>query len=243
MKSETASKIIKQTTADYDQIAVDFNQTRQYLWPGMEKFKIEVKAGDRILDLGCGNGKLRLLFKDLVVEYVGVDNSQQQLEFAKRRDDFKIANQEFIKAEVFELPFASDSFDEVFCLAVLHHVPGGKRREQTLKEIKRVLKPDGKLIMTNWNRWQRQYLHYIIKQGWEKIFKGSELDFKDIYLPWMGGTVKRYYHAFTLGELKRLVAGSGLKVEYNKLWFWSGQETSSWRYLKAANIVTMAKKC
>ncbi|MDX9893563.1 MAG: class I SAM-dependent methyltransferase [Patescibacteria group bacterium] len=243
MKSETASKIIKQTTNDYDQIAVDFNQTRQYLWPGMDKFKQEVHNGDKILDLGCGNGKLRLLFKDLAVEYIGVDNSQQQLEFAKCRDDFKIVNQEFIKAEVFELPFASDSFNEIFCLAVLHHIPGRKRREQTLKEIKRVLKPGGKLIMTNWNRWQKQYLHYIIKHGWEKIFKGSELDFKDIYLPWMDGTVKRYYHAFTLAELRKLVIESGLKLEHNKLWFWSGQEAKSWQYLKAANIVTMAKKC
>ncbi|OGY43967.1 MAG: hypothetical protein A2731_02450 [Candidatus Buchananbacteria bacterium RIFCSPHIGHO2_01_FULL_39_8] len=243
MKSEVAQKILEQTKQTYDDIAADFDKTRQYLWPGMSSFKQYVKADDRVLDLGCGNGKLRLLFKDVNVDYLGVDNSSNQIEFAKSRSDFRVAHQKFVAAEVFQLPLADNSFNVVFCLAVLHHIPSTKLRLKTLTEIKRVLKPDGILIMSNWNRWQAQYLHYITKHTALKIIGQSELDFKDIFLPWMGGRAMRYYHAFTLGEIRGLIKKSGLKIDDNSLTYWGGKKASRFSYLKAANIVTIAKKC
>ncbi len=243
MKQEFVEKILNQTQKDYDTIAADFDKTRRYLWPGLQNFKEYIKPGNRILDLGCGNGKLRLLFKDIEVDYTGVDNSSKQLEFAKASSDFFLARQQFVLADVFKLPFADNSFDVVYCLATLHHVPSFPLRLKALQEIKRVLKPNGFVVMTNWNRWKKEYLSSIIKYTGLKIIGKNQLDFKDIYLPWMDGSVKRYYHAFTLGELKRLVLRSGLKLEENYLSYWGGKRGSRFSYLAAANLVTVAKKC
>ncbi|MFA5022039.1 MAG: class I SAM-dependent methyltransferase [Patescibacteria group bacterium] len=243
MKPQTVEKILAQTKNNYNEIASDFNRTRNYLWPNLPDLKKYVKSGDKVLDLGCGNGKLRLLFKDVKIDYIGVDNSDDQINFAQNRNDFKIESQQFLKAEVFNLPFADNSFEVVFFIAVLHHLPSKQLRLQALQEIKRVLKPGGVLVMANWNRYQKKFLPLIFHYTFLKIIGKSELDFKDIYLPWMKGKVYRYYHAFTLGELKKLVKQSGLKLDSNYLAYWRGQKARRFRYLKAANLVTIAKKC
>jgi len=243
MKPETAQKILEKSKNDYDAIASDFDRTRRWLWPGLKDFVKYVKPGDKVLDIGCGNGKLRLLFKDKNIEYVGLDNSQKLLDIAQSDLKFKVPKQKFIKADISKLPFPDNYFNSIFFIAAFHHIPSQSLRLQALKEIKRVLQPNGILIMANWNRWQKPYLHYIIKYTWLKIIGRSDLDFKDIYLPWMDGKVKRYYHAFTLGELKRLTRQSGLKVVEGFLSYWEGQKRSQFNYLSTSNIVIIAKKC
>ena len=76
MNQKTIQEILKQVKDNYEQTAEEFNQTRSYLWPGLQSLKKFVKNGDKVLDLGCGNGKLRLLFKDYQIDYFGVDNSK-----------------------------------------------------------------------------------------------------------------------------------------------------------------------
>jgi len=242
MKPETIQKILEQTKSDYNTIASDFDQTRSYLWPGLFDFKKYVKAGDKILDLGCGNGKLRLLFKDLAVDYTGLDNSAELLKIAESRNDFKLAKQNFIQADISSLPLADNSFDIIFFIAVFHHIPGNQLRLKVLTEVKRILKPGGVLIMTNWNRYQKEFLGQLIHYTFLKIIGKSDLDFKDIWLPWMQGKVHRYYHLFTLGELKKLVIESGLEIQGNYLAYWGGKKASNFSYQKAANLVTIAKK-
>ena len=70
----------------------------------------------------------------------------------------------------------------------------------------------------------------------------SDLDFKDFFLPWMGGKAERYYHAFTLSEIKKLIKESGLELEQNYLAKFDGARVSRASYLTAANLVTIAKK-
>ena len=95
-------------------------------------------------------------------------------------------------ADLAELGNIKEKFDLIFCVATLHHIPSDKLRQQILVNIKNRLKPDGKLLMTNWNLWQSKYLKYIIKYTLLKLTdpnkvsidggaKRKNLDFQDFY--------------------------------------------------------------
>ena len=75
MKRETADKLLAKVADDYDVIADSFSETRVQAWPEMEPIRALTKPGDRVLDLGCGNGRAYQLFKGMAIEYEGLDAS------------------------------------------------------------------------------------------------------------------------------------------------------------------------
>jgi ubiquinone/menaquinone biosynthesis C-methylase UbiE len=208
MNPSYAKNLIEKTKEDFDKIAESFSESRKELWPEFEELKKYIKDGKKILDLGCGNGRLFQLFKDKNIEYLGVDSSEKLIEKAREKygDYFKVA-------DILELPFSDNHFDSIWTIAVFHHIPSEQLRFKALKEIKRVLKKNGKVIMICWNLWQPNYLKVLLKFTLIKLFKGSKLDFKDIFVPWKKTKVQRYYHAFTKRELKGLFQKAGFQVE------------------------------
>ncbi|OWK27269.1 MAG: hypothetical protein US76_01030 [Parcubacteria group bacterium GW2011_GWA2_38_13b] len=214
-----AKKISEDTRRNYNLIADDFSRTRRNLWPELSFLKEYVENGDKILDLGCGNGRLIELFKDMDVEYVGVDSSEKLIEEAKNK--FSIFNfqfllndqiskfsikPKFIVADGINLPFPDNYFDKIFSIAVLHHIPSRELRLKFLSEARRVLKKDGIAVFTVWNLWQKKGIKFQIKYFFLKILGLSRLDFKDILMPYAAKNAKvlRYYHAFTKKELNNL---------------------------------------
>ncbi|MDD5145959.1 MAG: class I SAM-dependent methyltransferase [Candidatus Pacebacteria bacterium] len=220
MKKEYAEYLINKTKDDYNLISEDFSRTRNYLPEDIKSFGKYVKDGDKVLDLGCGNGRLAELFFNKKAEYIGVDNSEKLIEIAKKR----YPQCKFIASSAFNLPFSDNYFDEIFSLAVFHHIPSQEFRLQFLSEAKRVLKPGGLLILTVWNlnpiqsiiigEWERarSFFKYLIL----KIFGQTKLDFKDFFVPWRKDC-QRYVHYFSKGELKKLAEKSGFKIEKIKI--------------------------
>jgi len=203
-----ARDLLKKTKEDYDSIAQDFSRTRQSFWKELEMLKDYVKEGEKVLDIGCGNGRLFQILKDKNIEYTGIDFSKNLIELAKK----KYPEGNFLVANALNLPFKENTFDKVFLIAVLHHIPSKELRSQVLKEAKRVLKPQGLLILTVWNLWRKRMIFLLLKYSLLKIVGKSKLDFGDIFIPW-GKKIKRYYHFFTKGELINLVEREGLKIE------------------------------
>lgn len=194
----------------YDKIAKSFDKTRQFVWDDLKPLAKYAKNGDRVLDAGCGTGRLYHLFLDLQqIEYVGVDQSKEQIKIAKK----KFPRLKFVAAEMTKLPFKNNSFDVVFCVAAFHHLPKEKNRLEALKEMKRVLKKDGVVVMTNWNLhsdWaKKKFLNP--KSGWKDVGDGN------IIIPWKDKDEKvlgnRFYHAFTLNELRGLFEKTGFKIK------------------------------
>jgi len=209
MNKEYAEYLLKKTKEDYSLIAETFSQTRYSLWPELIFFGKYVQEGERILDLGCGNGRLFELFKNKNVEYIGVDNVEKLIEIARK----KYPEAKFLVGEALNLPFPDNYFAKVFSVAVLHHIPSEEFRLQFLKEIRRVLKPEGLLILTVWNFWRRAgSLKLLTKFTIFKIFGKSELDFKDIFVPWQK-TINRYLHCFTKKELENLIKRAGFRIK------------------------------
>ena len=211
MKQETAQKILKKTKANYDELAVAWDRTRQYLWPGSEEFLKYIKDGDKILDAGCGNGRLVKLFDHVNIDYTGIDNSEELIKIAKNN----FPEKSFFVGDVLKLPFPNGSFTVIFCWAVLHHLPGKKLRKQALLELKRVLKPGGILILMNWHYSSPKMMARLAKFSLAKIMGKSELDFGDVYLDFNNQGVKRYIHLFTKPGIKKVLKQGGFKVIEN----------------------------
>ncbi len=214
MDKEYAQKILEQTKQDYNLISGQFSSTRQFIWKDLEPLLDYTRSGDKILDVGCGNGRLYDVFKEKDINYSGIDNSEQLIKIAKE----KFPETDFHVADILKIPFPDNSFDKVYCIAVLHHIPSKQLRTEALKELRRVLKLDGLLILTVWNLWQtRISWRQVCKNIILKITGRSQLDPKDIFTPWksQNGQIlaKRYVHAFTKRELKKLAEKAGFKIK------------------------------
>ena len=238
MKLEYAKYLIEKTKDYFDKNVDSFSGSRNRLWPEFEELKKYMKGGEKILDLGCGNGRLFELFsapsgRDLAsggknIKYTGVDTSVEFIKKAKEKyGDY------FVVVDAFNLPFPDNSFDSIWAIAFFHHIPSKHLRLKILKEIKRVLKKDGKIIATCWNFYQLHYLRILLKFTFRKLLGLNRLDFKDVLLSPKKLKIQRYYHAFTKKELKKLFQKAGFKVE-------------ELRYLKRnkkrTNILVVAKK-
>lgn len=206
--------LLKKNVQDYNFIAEHFANSRYSIEPESNFFEKYIVEKDDILDLGCGDGRLFQIFKDKKINYLGVDNSEKLIEIAKKKNP-KI---NFQVADALRLPFLDNSFDKIFSIAVLHHIPSKKLRLQTLKEIKRVLRPKALLILTVWNLQEKKLAKkLLLKYTLLKLIGKSRLDFRDIFFPWRGIdrriVLHRYFHFFSEKGLKNLVDQSGLKVK------------------------------
>jgi tRNA (uracil-5-)-methyltransferase TRM9 len=207
MDLEFAKFILEKTRENYNLIAKEFSTTRRDIWKELIFLFKDLKEGEKILDLGCGNGRWYKVFKEKKVNYFGVDNSEKLIEIAK--ENFPDAK--FFVGNALNLPFQDDFFDKVYSIALLHHIPSEDFRIKVLKEAKRVLRPGGILTLTCWRIHRLREILAFLKYMFLKIIGKSKLDFKDIFLPW-GKKTLRYYHCFSKRELENLVKKLGFEI-------------------------------
>lgn len=208
MDKDYAKYLLEKTRKDYNLIAEDFSRTRYSIWPELYILGKHVKKGEKVLDLGCGNGRLFELFQDKNIDYIGVDNSEKLIELAKK----KYPEGKFQVGDALNLAFANNFFDKVYSVAVLHHIPSKELKIQFLKSVKRILKPGGVLILTVWKFHQFKEYYLILKYTLLKLIGKSKLDWGDIFKPW-GKKIKRYYHCFSKKELLNLVKEVDFKIK------------------------------
>jgi len=208
MDKRYAQYLLNKTKNDYNLISEDFSRTRWNIWAEFNIFRDYVENGDKVLDVGCGNGRLLELLKDKNIDYIGSDVAEKLINIAKR----KYPQNKFLVADARELSFPENSFDKVFLIAVLHSIPSEEFRLQILKKIREILKPGGLLILTVWDIWRKEAILLILKYLFLKLIGQSKLDFKDVFVAWADKT-DRYYHFFTKKGLKNLVLRAGFKIE------------------------------
>ena len=120
MKKDYALYLLEKTRQDYNLIADDFSRTRSSIWLETKAlFDKYLSAGERVLDLGCGNGRYYEYFKEKGLDYHGLDNSEKLVEVARKR--YKEAD--FQVGDALNLPFSDNFFDKVISIAVFHHIP------------------------------------------------------------------------------------------------------------------------
>lgn len=103
-----------------------------------------------VLDIGCWSGQYEKLAQSYVKKIIGIDPGKSAILFAK--DQFaKNKKVSFYEGYADKLPFKDNVFDTVLLIEVIEHLPKGSEIA-ALKEIKRVLKRDGTLIITTPNQ-------------------------------------------------------------------------------------------
>lgn len=113
------------------------------------------KPGERVLDGGCGTGRLSLALAERGLVVTGVDLSPGMLEVARDRTK-SYANVTLVQADVESLPFPSLSFDLVAAFTVLEFTVNA---EAAIRELWRLVKPGGRLVigvLNSWSPWAWQ---------------------------------------------------------------------------------------
>ena len=146
---------------------------------------LQLQDNDRILDLGCGEGRHAIsayMLND--IDSVGIDLSLKDLNTTRERfsefiePDNKNKSLVLSVANGYQLPFSSGSFDKVICSEVLEHIPD---YAAVLSEIERVLKPGGIFAVSvprffpEWICWKFSDEYHEVEGGHIRIFKAAEL--------------------------------------------------------------------
>jgi SAM-dependent methyltransferase len=99
----------------------------------------------QLLDFGCGSGRFAARLATLGVRYFGIDFSREMLRTACRTN--LALGMKFVQFDGQKLPFASAAFDVCLTTGVLQYLINGPDISKILAELRRVLRPGGRLIL------------------------------------------------------------------------------------------------
>lgn len=161
--------------------------------------RLDIAPQERILDLGCGTGTLLQSLLPLVrdAKLVGLDPSAEMLSVARQKLPDSV---ELQRGNADSLPFSSESFDLVISTNAFHYF---RNPSQAIQEAKRILKPHGRLVITDWCH---DYLTCRICDFWLRLFNRS------------------HFRTYGISECQVMLQGEGLGdvwIEPYKInWFW-----------------------
>ena len=138
--------------------AIDGLQSRAW---GRVLDHCELGKGALLLDVGSGTGRWLRHCGQRGLSAVGVDQSLAMLRLARQRATLS----PLFAGEIQSLPFLDESFDCVSGVTVVQHIPS-TQQEQALREIVRVLRPDGYLILFELIRGHGPHVFSRTPAGW-----------------------------------------------------------------------------
>ena len=150
----------------YDNIAVHWNHTRgkrKVHWQRVKAFLETLPAGSLLADIGSGDGKYFGLNKH--VTCIGCDRSLNLLQVSRE------PSHETFCCDAVKLPLVSDMFDVTICIAVLHHLASKDRRVAVVKELVRITRPGGKILVQAWAQEQDEDSRHNFEE-------------QDVLVPW-----------------------------------------------------------
>ena len=118
---------------------------------------------DTGVDLGCGTGEVLELLRHNCSEVIGVDGSPRMLELARRRFGEDSAGVSLRIGELDHLPLRDGEADFACINLVLHHL---SRPQDALREIARVVRPDGLLLVSDFDRHQQENMRAVYGDRW-----------------------------------------------------------------------------
>jgi ubiquinone/menaquinone biosynthesis C-methylase UbiE len=192
--------------AVYEDIATHFSKTRAYPWPEVEKFLDGVSHGQESLslDAGCGNGRHSALLAEVTERVLALDVSRGLLLEARERLG-ESATVTLLQGDAASLPVSDGCVDVAVYVATLHHLPDRDTRVESLRELRRVLAPGGRALVSAWS---------VVHDRFDAD-PNAEAGF-DTTVDWTlpgGETVPRFYHIYASAEFDADLRAAGLVIE------------------------------
>ena len=192
----------KAVVRQYNKMAKNYDKTWKNYLDGTIDGTVErlnLDGNEKLLDVGCGTGLLLQKIRDEWpgTELYGIDISDGMLDKARNKN---ISGAVFETGLADDLPFENNYFDIIVTSSSFHYWPNP---DGALKEINRVLRPDGVLVITDWCR---NYATVRIASSFLSIFDPAH--------------VRVYYDS----ELMQLAMENGFDHpvldKYKINWFW-----------------------
>ena len=202
----------KKSEDTWDAIAHSFDSTRRKPWDECIDFIQDLPKTSIVADVGSGNGRHLIPCAKRCKKVIGLDVSSELLNIIQKKIfDNKLDNVDLLHSDAVNIPLKSESVDAVLYVAALHNIPERYRRIKSLKEINRILKPNGKAIISVWSRWQDKFRQHFIKKC---ITSFDKTEFGDINIYWRqhGLNIARYYHLYSKRELSQDLKKAGFKI-------------------------------
>ena len=190
----------------YNTIAHDFSKTRYSVWGGVRKFLDGLSPQSLVGDIGCGNGK-NMLYKPTTLQYEGVDISSEFVAICRSR------GLQVTEGSILAIPAPDALYDHTMSIAVIHHLRTRQEREQAIRELVRVTRPGGTVLIYVWAAEQPA-------DSKRKFTAG------DTMVPFhcKDGTIcERFYHIYAKGELEAEIQSAVGPVEIQSFY-----DTGNW---------------
>lgn len=176
-------------------IAEDFDRTRQRPWPHVAAFLEALPPASVVLDLMSGNGRHARVAAEAAHHPVALDWSLPLL---------SRAHGDRVLADATRIPLGDGTVDAAVYCAGLHGLPTAEDRAASLRELRRVLKPEGQAQVTVWSRQAPRFRAMDLPPGPA-----------DVVVPWKSGAreEQRHYHLYTAKALRADLEAAGFSVE------------------------------
>lgn len=149
---------------DFDAVAAEYDESLpkhvhdHYLAKRVAFIQTHAPTGET-LDVGCGTGDLAAMVQDAGYTVTGLDYSPGMLRVMRQLRPAIPS----VAASSTAIPFPDNTFDLAYTVAVLHHVADKDAVHQTLKEMVRVVKPGGRILVWDHNP-RNPYWPYLMKR-------------------------------------------------------------------------------
>ena len=178
----------------YEKIAKHFSNTRVYTWFWIRGFIERQPSNSLIYDIGCGNG--RNMNPDRDKKFIGIDNCREFLKICRER------GLEVVESSMTSIPLLSGTADAIICIAAFHHLSKIDDRILALLEMKRLVKPGGRILISVWAKEQPTKTRRTFDRYGDNMVRWDKF----------GEKYDRYYYIFEKKEIERLFRTAGLTI-------------------------------